>query len=278
MSKIRRRSTSCFNCETPLHNKENFCPVCGQENHNKQASIGVIANDLVQDYTGYDSTLVRSLRSLLFSPGQMTEDYLDGKQKQFVPPIRLFLFLSFSYFGTQWLLSGGSIAADLQILGDEKLNDVDEKLIEVVGAIRNNQSLFALLFSPIQAMLVMLLFRSAKRRYYVDFFVFTLHLFSFFFMLWFLFDVIDWALPEKSEETKVWHWLRLGIGFVEFVYIAIYSYVSFRRVFQKRMSALRLFALAVISLVVSLVFSITLILFLSWVYGLFDALRFFLPK
>lgn len=50
--------------------------------------------DFLGDFFSFDSKIFRSLKPLLIRPGQMTKAYLEGKQIRFIPPLRLFLFLS----------------------------------------------------------------------------------------------------------------------------------------------------------------------------------------
>ncbi|NJO03038.1 MAG: DUF3667 domain-containing protein [Bacteroidia bacterium] len=82
----------------PLTAGENFCPRCGQENDDKRKSLRWFLRDLVENVLSWDSQLIRSLVPFLFRPGRLTREYVNGRRKQYINPIRLYLTLSVLYF------------------------------------------------------------------------------------------------------------------------------------------------------------------------------------
>ena len=88
------RSDQCLNCYQPLEPDDNFCPNCGQENKPSKISFKDLVIDFFGDYFTFDSKLFRSLKPLFFQPGRMTKEYLNGKRVRFIPPFRIFIFLS----------------------------------------------------------------------------------------------------------------------------------------------------------------------------------------
>jgi hypothetical protein len=103
--KKRRKKELCPNCKVGLNSNVNFCHNCGQENHEKQASVKMLVRDFTQDYFTFDSKLFRSLKPLLFNPGYLTMEFTKGKRMNYIKPIRLYLFISFIYFLTSSMLS-----------------------------------------------------------------------------------------------------------------------------------------------------------------------------
>ncbi len=97
-SRVRRKTSACYNCGEKLSRTANFCPNCGQENHNKKVPVKVLIMDFAGDYLTVDSKLLRSLRKLIFHPGAMSEAYADGKRMTYIKPIRFYLFVSFLLF------------------------------------------------------------------------------------------------------------------------------------------------------------------------------------
>lgn len=86
---------SCLNCAAPfVPERRHYCPECGQETRLTPPTL----RDLVQQFGGaYVSTegaLWRTLRLLLLRPGELTAQYLAGRRKQFVQPLRLYLTVS----------------------------------------------------------------------------------------------------------------------------------------------------------------------------------------
>ena len=88
------KSDHCLNCKHPLKEEDNFCPNCGQENKPTKIYFKHLLLDFFGDYFTFDSKLIRSLKPLLFQPGKMTKEYLNGKRVSFIPPLRMFIFLS----------------------------------------------------------------------------------------------------------------------------------------------------------------------------------------
>ncbi len=266
MGKKRRKSTSCFNCATPLVNGENYCPNCGQENHNKQASIGILVNDFLGDFLSFDSKLFRSLKPLLFQPGTMTRDYLDGKRQKFIPPIRLFLFLSFIYFGLSLLLFDEA-AARVTIDGESINNAAVDNFSE---AMRRNMNILFFFFTPIQALIILIFFRSKERKFYVNFFVFTLHTFSLLLILGILIDLLNWALTSSGDTLTTLDYIILSIDLALILYFLAYSVLALKRVFQKKYNLLLFIAALLFSIIAFLLLSIGFVLFFGWSYNIFS--------
>lgn len=95
---IQNKSTVCSNCGTDLPDKENYCPNCGQKNTDLNISIKDIAKELGSDYFTFDSKFFNTLGPLLFKPGKVPKEYIDGKRVDHIPPLRMFIFLSFITF------------------------------------------------------------------------------------------------------------------------------------------------------------------------------------
>ncbi len=233
MPKLRRKSSVCYNCGTQLVNGENFCPNCGQENHSKQASTKLLIKDFVDTYLSFDSKLFITMRPLMFQPGTLTQEYLDGKRAKFVPPIRLFIFLSFLYFGVSFLIGEGN--GFNVTLNNTNLTNQSE----FAELFQRNINLMILLFTPLHALVLMLFFRSKDRLYYVNFFVFTLHLFSFFFTLGIVMRLLLTPISYLIENDNISQTLATILQVALIIYILIYSIVALKRTFNKRNSILR---------------------------------------
>jgi predicted nucleic acid-binding Zn ribbon protein len=98
MPKTRRKHPHCLNCGYLFNTDENFCPDCGQENNQKIKSFRYFIIDFWNDLVQIDNRLIRSIRPFLFIPGKLTNEYLAGKQVQYIAPIRLYFTFSFLYF------------------------------------------------------------------------------------------------------------------------------------------------------------------------------------
>ena len=95
-SKRLAGSVACMNCGTELQGP--FCHYCGQPDKNLVRFFPVLIRELMEDFLDLDSRFMRTLKPMLFLPGKLTRDYLDGKRFRYVPPLRLYLFSSIAFF------------------------------------------------------------------------------------------------------------------------------------------------------------------------------------
>ena len=253
MGKNWRKATTCYNCQTPLNQSENFCPNCGQENHSRQASTRMLISDFLNDYLTFDSKLFKSIIPLVSKPGFITKEYLDGKRKQFIPPIRVFLFLSFIYFGLSYIFGEEAGAASITINEDD--GEIGKKVSE---SFSKYFDLAVFCFTPILAWIIMLFYRSKERKFYVNFFVYSLHFLSFIFimgsLLILLFAGLSWIAPPEKTEI-----LSIIILISAVLYLCAYGVISLKRVFNKKRNILRFI---IVMLLAIAVFIIVLLLYL----------------
>jgi hypothetical protein len=90
-------SSSCPNCGSSL--SDQFCAHCGQENKATVMAFHRIVSDFLGDLFNFDSRLFNSLWPLLVKPGLLTREYVAGRRARFIPPVRMYLFLSLFFFG-----------------------------------------------------------------------------------------------------------------------------------------------------------------------------------
>ncbi len=98
MSKHLRKSDICLNCDTPLRPEDNYCPNCGQENNTHQIPVKHIVLETFEDFFHFDTKLWNTVKTTFTRPGKITTDYLEGKRARYVPPVKLYIFISFIFF------------------------------------------------------------------------------------------------------------------------------------------------------------------------------------
>ena len=89
---------TCPNCATDLSQGENFCPTCGQPNHDVNVTFSHVLEETLEGLFHFDSKVWITFRDLLLKPGKLTVDFLAGRRARFVPPIRLYVFVSLVFF------------------------------------------------------------------------------------------------------------------------------------------------------------------------------------
>jgi len=87
---------TCKNCGYLFEG--NFCPSCGQSVAEVQKPIKHFLGDLLGSVFALDIRLIRSVPVLLFRPGKLSSEYIDGKRASHVAPFRLYFFASLVFF------------------------------------------------------------------------------------------------------------------------------------------------------------------------------------
>ncbi|MCB1051443.1 MAG: DUF3667 domain-containing protein [Acidobacteria bacterium] len=87
---------TCANCGHEANQK--FCPNCGQSTRSLRVSFASLVGDFLGDYFTLDSKLLRTLKPLVIKPGFLTVAFMEGKRQSYVPPLRLYLFMSILFF------------------------------------------------------------------------------------------------------------------------------------------------------------------------------------
>lgn len=87
--------SACPNCGGRLGDpRPNYCPDCGQETDLRPPRIGEFVQQFGGNYFAAEGALWRTLALLLFKPGALTREYLAGRRRRYVLPLRLYITLS----------------------------------------------------------------------------------------------------------------------------------------------------------------------------------------
>jgi hypothetical protein len=91
-----REEKNCLNCGHTV--EERFCPHCGQENTQPRQPFYFLFTHFIEDFTHYDGQFWKTIQYLIGKPGRLTKEYLSGKRQIYVPPVKLYIFISFLTF------------------------------------------------------------------------------------------------------------------------------------------------------------------------------------
>lgn len=87
--------SACLNCGTRLVGSH--CHNCGQTAH-VHRTLGAFFHDLLHGVFHFEGKVWHTLPMLIFRPGQLTREYIDGRRARYVSPLALFLFSVFIMF------------------------------------------------------------------------------------------------------------------------------------------------------------------------------------
>jgi hypothetical protein len=239
----------CLNCGAELSGP--FCAACGQRAVPANPSVSEIAGDAWEELSGYDGRIAATFRALPH-PGRLTTNYIEGRRARYLPPVRLYLIVSFFYFvisaaaPEQAPRSPGQVSGPggvrIGITNSAQMTDADRAeamkdldtapwvvrpllraLTEDPAGFRARlftimpRVFFALL--PVFAAIVAMFYRA--RRFPVSL-VFAVHLHAFAFLIF--------AISEAAKFARV-PALTIALNFIVVVTFLVYALASARAVF-----------------------------------------------
>lgn len=257
------KSAQCLNCGYEFQNADSFCPICGQKNHQINTSFGHLLHEAVEGLLHFDSKTIRTIMALIFKPGFLTAEYNLGRRVVHIPPVRLYIFISFIFFLLINLTSkpGHQIQTDrksgltIQMSGinSGELRGLSDDQVDSLMTVRNiektafkkyilrqltrmanegSEVFFHTLLKNISYMMfflmpffavILMFFFRSPKRFYIEHLIYSIHLHSFLFFI----GIFVLILAGFINST----FLFFGSLFVFFAYL----YLSLMRVHvQKR--------------------------------------------
>ncbi|MBQ5939398.1 MULTISPECIES: DUF3667 domain-containing protein [unclassified Massilia] len=86
----------CKNCGAATSG--NFCHQCGQATHLHVPTAFEFLHEFVGHYVALEGKLWKSLKLLLFKPGFLTREYIEGRRARYLEPLRVYLTFSIIFF------------------------------------------------------------------------------------------------------------------------------------------------------------------------------------
>lgn len=102
----RQRASFCRNCDAATSG--NYCQQCGQATHLHVPSAREFLHEFIAHYVALEGKLWRSLKLLLFKPGFLSREYIEGRRVRYIEPLRLYLTFSIIFFAL-FKMGGGEI-------------------------------------------------------------------------------------------------------------------------------------------------------------------------
>ena len=95
----------CLNCHERYAG--NFCPRCGQSASVARFTLRHALSKTLEVWGLGNRSLPRTLWHLVYRPGHMIGDYLDGRQAPFFPPVKMLFLVTAAFVVTQHIVAPG---------------------------------------------------------------------------------------------------------------------------------------------------------------------------
>ncbi|SEP61765.1 DUF3667 domain-containing protein [Flavobacterium urocaniciphilum] len=281
MSKaVLRDKNTCENCGNVVDVR--FCSYCGQENVETKKSFHYLFTHFIEDLVHYDNGFWKAIKHLLFSPYILTIEYLKGKRKKYVAPVKLFIFMNFLCFFLTGMLSyetssvlkvnetpnkPNEIQVDQDAISNanfftKKISDLDKKyttqeIFEKIGEkIKYYFPKVVFAYMPLFAFFLWL-FHNKKKWWYFDHGIFTFHFFSSVMLLISIHAIVDFLLFKLGLST-----IQDLLNFALVVYIIYLFYKSHKQLFYetKMMSFFKASAILFVNSITMAIFALLLLI------------------
>ncbi len=129
---------ACPNCHAVATHA--YCPKCGQATHGLRASFRALIADFLTVWFGAEAKSWRSLKLMFRKPGALCVEYQQGRRARYVPPLRMYLFLSVMMLliakcqgnlkDTKIFSTSSDTASEVPLLAPDELGPLEEGLSE----------------------------------------------------------------------------------------------------------------------------------------------------
>jgi len=229
----------CLNCGAPRLGP--WCAQCGQRAAATRPTLHELLHDAVHELAHLDGKIIRSAGLLLFKPGELTREFLDGKRVRAVSPIRMYLLCSLLFFATMSIVPAGKLRISVDQHGDAQLRSAAARVNKdpslLIHAFESAFPKAMFILMPLFALIVFA-FYFPSERLYVPHFYFAVHYHAFAFVALTLFEAVG------VFHLLVIRILRLLILLALFVYLGI----ALRRVYGGKRWLTALKTVAILSI------------------------------
>lgn len=88
----------CYNCNHPKSPADPFCRNCGQKHTDLNDGIFHFVAEFITELLSLDGRVFRTLGMLFWRPGELTNEFMLGRRKRYLPPVQIYLFSTFLLF------------------------------------------------------------------------------------------------------------------------------------------------------------------------------------
>ncbi|MEN8188115.1 MAG: DUF3667 domain-containing protein [Bacteroidota bacterium] len=127
--KKNKRGTTCLNCGQTVSENDNFCPNCAQVNDENRISLKQYFSEYLSGFYSFDNRFIKTVIPLIFKPGKVTREYIEGKRVKYVNPFQLYLNITIVFFLIQGIFSA---IDEYKVTSTSKESDTEQIIEQVV--------------------------------------------------------------------------------------------------------------------------------------------------
>jgi hypothetical protein len=127
-----------------------FCAECGERAlAPRDLTLRGVFTQLFHAFTSFDGRLIRSFRTLMNRPGELTAAYMQGKRMPYIGPFQLFLIANVLFFATQSLTGSNivGVTIDSHLHGQDWSEVAQELLSARLETLQTTVERFAPVFN-----------------------------------------------------------------------------------------------------------------------------------
>jgi len=266
----------CPNCGYHADNK--YCAQCGQPTHLHKDTLWGLIVHFFEHYFHYDSKFLKTMKALLFKPGELTLAYWKGQRMRYIPPISLYIFVSAIYFicstlfvserihsvqqmAKQYHLGKTDDTSKVLIKHDKTTGETSKKHFSSQDLVNNPEMMtyitekeqhvypkFIFFMIPFMGLVLKLLFWNRKDLYFADHVIFSLHLHAFYFSI----TILQALTPDLS--------ISMIVSIILLIIVAIYFVKAIQRAYNAELGIAMAFVM-VIGIIYTLILGIAMAIY-----------------
>lgn len=232
-------SNHCANCGRAIDGADQkFCPACGQPTPAHRIDWHFLGHELEHSVLHMDRGILYSIKHLMFRPGHLMRDYIEGRRENQVKPLLLLMIMAAAMvFLAKYFLEGDLVGSIMSVgrasASGDAHNSLDTaRMSNALAAVKHwmnaNYTATTLLLLPFEAMAFKLAFRRVGSLNYPEWLVIATFLTAQSFVIM----VFITPLQRMFPQAHAW-----GLGLV-FVY-TVFSLVQFFKDYPRWKTVLR---------------------------------------
>ncbi len=164
---------TCKNCGANVVETANFCPNCGAKYISKRLSVKAIVVDFIMRLANFDGPVWLTVRDLTLRPYEVTDGYITGLRKKYIPPMRYLLIaitisgvLMFFFSGNldEYYMAAYSTGAELGSgTPNNKVIEFQQKYQSLMQAYQKNMNLIGYAILPVMALFTFWMLRKKNQ-------------------------------------------------------------------------------------------------------------------